>query len=743
MKANPRLCCLRSSVVLGLIVTSSTVALGQDDTQRMQELMGQLSPAVVKIEVNGTAPNGQVDKRRGTGFIVSSSGMFTFIVTAGHVLGSNEKEDQTRNKDWQVQNGKIVNRKVQVFFPDGQGSLVEKKVDVVPIDIAVPGTDLALFSINGTGYTSLSLGDAADTDQPRKVLLLGYKAESWGLTKPAVMGMGQNTTPLRYRTEKESSRGESGGPWIDLKSGKVLAVASKTETESSDSSFDSTPITLIKSTLGPLQPAVHQADRDKATYEKAQGHLELLQDYVKSCLLDCAYKAAAQAEISSIQQASHQQAQISEQARQQDQTKYAAARGDISKLQIYVASCASSPCEYKSAANAEITSIARQSCDRTFATPLDLDVPKSTPPMRDTASLTDEDLKSGLSSCLIMQKVSDERRYLTQAGRGYATIANRSAAAGDPAKASEMMAKGVDSWQDAAKAGSGAAMNFLGAYYNGTFNTGKLAYVKQDPQKATEFWVNGAIAKNAKAMENAGIVFLAGPSDYPPIQRDVDKARQLLASAFEGGSTYAATVLGKALFYGSPSELKRDTKTGLDYLTKACIAGDLPARRFFDLEMSRSQNKPFLPDVRPAGCLPETTPSTSVSQVISQQPSTSTASYWDFKNSSGQSSILQLDADGSSRKFYYYSPRPELQAVGVKRGTLAFDGKRTDNKYTGNAFVFSKTCGPLAYPVTGTVSADQRKVQFSGAVPKRGAGCTVASYTNDTWEYDLRSSGIN
>jgi hypothetical protein len=644
MGMNLRLSCATPSIAAGLTLVSSTVAIAQNEAQRMQELMGRLSPAIIKIEVIGTNPDGRTSTRRGTGFIVSSKGAFTFIVTAAHVIGSNETEDQTRNKDWQVQNKTIVNRSIQLWIPDGQGALVERKTDVVPID------------------------------------------------------------------------------------------ASKSQMDGDGPSYDATPITLITSTLQNLQISVHQADRDKAAYEKARGNLQLLKDYVQSCSTVCRYLDAVVAEISSIQQASRE-AQVSEKVRQEDQT-YAASRGDISKLQAYVRSC--TVCASKTAAKAEITSVARQRCDRTFATAFDLDVPKSTPPMRDTAALSDDEIQAGLSACLNMRESSDDRRYLTQAGRGYATLATRHAAADDANTARAKMAKGIELWQAAASAGSGAAMNFLGAYYNGTFNSGKLSFAQPDHQKAFDNWLKGANANNAKAIENAGIVLLAGPSDYPPIQRDVDKAQLWLTKAIQGGSMYAAVVLGKALFYGSPPEITRDVKKGLDYLTKACIAGEVGAKRFFDTEMNRPQYRALLPAVRPGGCDSENPLTASSAQAILQSPAKNSSTYWDYNDS-----ILELIADGPSRKFYYFSPRAGLDPVGVKRGTLAFDGKRTDNKYSGSAYTFSRYCGPLAYPVTGTVSDDQRKVQFSGLVPKRNGSCAIVESTNQTFEFSLRSVGVN
>jgi hypothetical protein len=727
--------CVAFGIAVGLSLVGLRAALGQSEAQRTQELIEQLSPAIVKIEVSGTNPDGQMSKRRGTGFIISSKGAFTLVATAAHVLGSNET-DQTRNRDWLVQNGKLANRTVQIWIPDTHGSMVERKTEVTPIEVAVPGVDLVLFSIDGFGYKSLPLANPDDTNQRRRVVLLAYKAESFGLTKPATAGWGQNTNPLKYRTDVESRNGESGGPWIDVDSGRVVAVASASLVDTDGPSYDATPVTLIGGTIPMLQDSVHQADRDKGAYEKARGNLQLLKDYAQSCLPDCGYRDAALAEIASIQQNSARADQTSEQARQ-DEYRYAGARGNIKALQDYVQSC--SVCASKAAANAEIVSIARQTCDRTFAAALDLDVPKATPPMRDTAALSDDEVQAGLSACLVMRNFSDERRYLTQAGRGYATMAVRVALKGDIDSGRVKMARGVDLWQAAAAAGSGAAMNFLGAYYNGTFNTGKLSFVQPDTQSAIDYWVKGASANSPKAMENAGIVFLFGPSDYPPIQRDVGRAQLLLTKAIQGGSTYAAAVLGKALFYGSPPEVARNVARGLEYLTKACIAGELSAKRFFDTEMNRSQYSSLLPSTRPAGCDSENASiDTRGVQAILQSPAKGSSTYWDYN-----ASILQLIADGSSRKFYYYSPRAGLDPVGVRRGTLAFDGKRNGNKYSGSAYVFSKYCGPLAYPVIGTVSDDQRKVQFSGFVPKRSATCTIVDTEIQAFEFDLRTNGVN
>jgi TPR repeat protein len=670
----------------------------------------------------------------GTGFVIYSKGPFTILVTAKHVLGSNEKDDQTRNPDWQVQNG-TISRQIKILAPDDRGTLIEKAADVKTIEISQPGTDLVLFSINGSGYKPLRLAKTRDNiDDSRKVMLLGYRAGDYVLTRPAPNGSGQSIDLQKYHTMAESNFGESGAPWIDVNSGEVVAVASASGYSNDGPSNDATIISTIYSTLTMFNLDEHEAERDDTAYQNAKGNLQLLKDYVQSCVTGCAYRDAAATEITSLQQAASK-TQTNAQALQED-AQYTAARGDLKKLQTYVRSC--TVCASKAAANSEITSIARQICDRTFAASFDQDVAKSVPPMRDTASLTDDDVQAGLDACLIMRGASDERHYLTEAGRGYATVAGRRAAADDLDNARANIAKAVDLWQAAAKLGSGAAMNFLGAYYNGTYNSTKVSFVQPDSQKAVNFWLQGATANNVKAMENIGVVYLAGPADYPPIPRDTDKAQLWLTKAIQGGSTYAAAVLGKALFYGLPSGSTADPQKGLAYLATACAAGEPAARRFYEHAWFGPEQAQ-LPATRPRGCDSSNAPVTT-SGVASVLPSSAKTAptYWDFNGS-----ILQLIADGPSRKFYYYAPRPGLDAVGVKRGTLAFDGKRQENKYTGSAYVFSKACGALAYQVNGIVSDDQRSIRFSGMVPGRTGGCNDVTTTAETFEIDWRANGIN
>ncbi len=67
-------------------------------------------------------------------------------------------------------------------------------------------------------------------------------------------------------------------------------------------------------------------------------------------------------------------------------------------------------------------------------------------------------------------------------------------------------------------------------------------------------------------------------------------------------------------------------------------------------------------------------------------------------------SVMRLKANGNQRFFYYENPRSGIQAVGVKPGTLLFDGVNSGDYYSGTARVFSKGCAPLEYAVKGPVT---------------------------------------
>lgn len=79
-------------------------------------------------------------------------------------------------------------------------------------------------------------------------------------------------------------------------------------------------------------------------------------------------------------------------------------------------------------------------------------------------------------------------------------------------------------------------------------------------------------------------------------------------------------------------------------------------------------------------------------------------------------SLMRLQAQGNQRWLSYEVPRQQLQAAGVRRGTLLFNGVKSGNWYRGTARVFSKYCpgNPLEYAVEGPVRGDQLQVTVTG-----------------------------
>jgi formylglycine-generating enzyme required for sulfatase activity len=242
--------------------------------------------------------------------------------------------------------------------------------------------------------------------------------------------------------------------------------------------------------------------------------------------------------------------------------------------------------QFKDAALVLLLSLASQNCDR-MATQFDSDVPVGVTAVNDVTSLSDSDLEESLSACLLALKIDPARRYATQAGRAYAARANRRAAAGDAENARGDMDQAVNEWRAAMDEGSGAAMNFLGAYYGGSFNTRALKFVTPDYPTALEYWIQGADAGNAKAVRNAGALLLSGGPDYPGVERNVAKAKALLLKAAQHGDMAAAVILGYALFKGDPPEIGKETTQGLVFLGRACAAGDPDAQRFFAVAANR------------------------------------------------------------------------------------------------------------------------------------------------------------
>lgn len=108
------------------------------------------------------------------------------------------------------------------------------------------------------------------------------------------------------------------------------------------------------------------------------------------------------------------------------------------------------------------------------------------------------------------------------------------------------------------------------------------------------------------------------------------------------------------------------------------------------------------------------------------------ASLWDHNGS-----VVSLEANGSIRKFYYQSPRPNLP---VTSGTLLFSGRKEGERYSGTAYIFSARCGARAYPVSGPVAGDQRSVTLYGKAPRVDSNCRVIGFRDDVLVFTFQDT---
>ena len=87
----------------------------------------------------------------------------------------------------------------------------------------------------------------------------------------------------------------------------------------------------------------------------------------------------------------------------------------------------------------------------------------------------------------------------------------------------------------------------------------------------------------------------------------------------------------------------------------------------------------------------------------------------------------------------YAQPRPDLFGL-VLPGTLLVEGKwigPPPQMFVGTAFVFSSLCGPIPYPVRGTVDQSQALMLF-GAAPQFDTACRILGYSMESQQSVLR-----
>jgi formylglycine-generating enzyme required for sulfatase activity len=254
----------RTSVALFVFLQIGGFAFALEGTKRAQALLDADLQAIVKIVVEGNWPNGDPrPAEEGTGFFVYSANHWSFLLTATHVIGSSEL-DQNKNPDWHVENGEI-SRIISIYKFDEHGNPIKLSGTVSVGPKLVDGADISVMMLNQDGYRTLPLVDKLmDKTETRDVVLFGIKVGSNGVSMPLNVGSGALDSFHTYKTTIPSQKGESGGPWIDLETGKVLAVAREVQTKQGNPSNDATPVGLILSALGGYFAVASKADNNLA-----------------------------------------------------------------------------------------------------------------------------------------------------------------------------------------------------------------------------------------------------------------------------------------------------------------------------------------------------------------------------------------------------------------------------------------------------------------------------------------------
>jgi hypothetical protein len=98
-----------------------------------------------------------------------------------------------------------------------------------------------------------------------------------------------------------------------------------------------------------------------------------------------------------------------------------------------------------------------------------------------------------------------------------------------------------------------------------------------------------------------------------------------------------------------------------------------------------------------------------------------------------------LPAPGGGLVVQYAQPRPDLNRL-VMPGTVLVRGHwqgRPPQVFVGEAFVFSRLCGAIPYPVRGTVDQSQVLTLFGGA-PQFDTSCRIVGYDLNSQHATLR-----
>ena len=242
-----------SPLLLAVIVGLAASTAEAQTADRAFTLFEIYRQSVVKITVSGNRPFGEPRHEQGTGFVVAYSAPFLYVVTAGHVVGSGAARQQD-NADWHVQDGNIKRTiRIAGFDQNGFWRELGGRVEQVPL-AGEQNVDLALLVVtDGPELAPIPLMRAGEhATRTREVMLMGFRGASKLLTSPIPIGNGAQKSLYTYETSVASRQGESGGPWIDLKSGGVIAVVSRLSARPEAASWLAIPADLVANAVDAL-----------------------------------------------------------------------------------------------------------------------------------------------------------------------------------------------------------------------------------------------------------------------------------------------------------------------------------------------------------------------------------------------------------------------------------------------------------------------------------------------------------
>jgi S1-C subfamily serine protease len=147
--------------------------------------------AVVVIKTAG--------KGMGSGFFVSKDGM---IITCSHVVGDAAKVE-VKDRGGHIFDGEVLDRSKE--------------------------RDLALIKVMGSDFATLPLAAGGMPTVGREVIAIGTpEGLSWSVSKGIVSALRSMRSAKVVQTDASFAHGSSGGPLIDLATGRVVGIASLT-----------------------------------------------------------------------------------------------------------------------------------------------------------------------------------------------------------------------------------------------------------------------------------------------------------------------------------------------------------------------------------------------------------------------------------------------------------------------------------------------------------------------------------